>query len=242
MAEYFYIDEQSTTITVTVSGVWEARFNSAFGGTLDRWYTDGGTTDYADYLPHHRIHDGVALRYQNADSSSILTLVESTPSRVVMRSIGEMGNTAGHDFEMMTTVYPSGYIFYDFVYTNTTSGAYTPNYTDTLVEISPNYTNETAMKDNDSDPPTYNDDFWYGYTSSTPLNSILLYVLYADPFWQQEDFVHSGDYVKYETENPPEIAVGESARHSVCLYLGCQETTQSGIESKILDFKNIYIS
>ena len=234
MAEYLSIDEQSTTITISTDD-WEIRFDEAKGGAIYVWYQGGGSTNYADVnygLLAFSVYCTDTKSTYGATNST-MTLLELGVNRARILVSGELSNVSRYTFENYITVYPTGYIFYQYTFTNNTGGDLTScrmNYI-RLITNAGNYLSETKIADNNNNStPTYNTEYWFGQYSSG-LNSVYLYVIFIN-----NPDAYNNSYVAVGQENY--IRSGYvTCRHlstqtTFCgLYIGGNETLPENIES-----------
>lgn len=187
---YLTVTALSTTINIktTAAPYFEIEFDQAKGGTTDIWYSGSGSTTnlcYANGLLALWINYGTLYKQLDSTTTTTLTLLESSNSRVRLRASGLIANVTGYSFVQDVTVLPSGHIFYHTTFTNNTGGMLTGIVTFLAGTNSATYTNETRFSDSEDTSPTYNTEWWYGMYTPDGMPTLVAGVMAASEKAQQ---------------------------------------------------------
>ena len=228
---YLSITETSTTVNISTSD-FEIEFDEAKGGVIDIWYTDGGSTNYADAtngLLDHFINDGAEKAQHSITTGGVLEVIEQLSTRCTIRFAGDL--TTNVPFVQTITVYDSGYVSFETKVTNNTGASITGSTGGVRIKTdATNYASDTEIADNSNDAtPTYNTEYWFGQYA-TGLNSVFCFILSADSDAQQDIYASSANSNEYRKDTVT-FADGTSYLHKCFLYIEGTSTTEADIEN-----------
>lgn len=240
---YLSVTEVAATITVSTDSApfFRLVFDATKGGVIDEWYYgNGGVTNisHTTYGVYCIQTTTDITRYQSESAASEIVIIESSPIRVVLRASGVYGNTAGYTFVQHITIYPSGYLFFETRFTNTTGSTLTfPSYLFTVsVNTNPTtYTNETRLYDNADSTPVYGESDWLGMFTPDGMPSVFACVLYADAKAQQVVSANATNRAIYQASSGS-LGNGESVLHSAVLYLAGFSDTDAEIDADFTQY------